>query len=417
MAESDCSTSTGTPPSSPPAPSSSPSSTSNTQIASTGSDSSSDPPVGPWDHLPATKTLPLFSREMWLTLLDHLVGPPPTTTQGRSTRAEVVGPLVLINKTWAKEVLLRKTRSPLICVHPRLLRREPAYALNWTECSPWLADKYSSGVRSLVFLKADGLPLASFERVVRKFDQLYSLRIEGRRAINGVLTGSTTLRQLLLSNANEPNFSGSYPDLKHLVIVGAIGVTLAQTLTSTNFATLETLVLETRRQNRGAEILDYLATSGTAPPAVWNLSISSSVNYPYLASLVTSRNLENFHLCAPIKSLVSLLWSVERSLVQLTLTVDLGGADKDIHTCSEYAESVLEKALAAPCLKRLETLRIPRPSTTGGRWWLSLFGSKLQAQLKALGVVLEIVNPSGNVDPFTWRASAALPVLLPINPC
>ncbi|BGP41784.1 hypothetical protein JCM10450v2_005850 [Rhodotorula kratochvilovae] len=372
------------------------------QNSGQGGDSSSSGLVGAWDHLSATETLPLLSREMWLMVLDHLVPPPPTTTQERITRGTIVKTLVLVNKTWAQEVFRRKTRSVLINTDYRVVKRKPSYAQSWSERSLRLATKYGGPIRSLVVLKARALSTGDFKRFIIRFDQLYTLHIEDRSSLKGVLTGSTTLRTLRLAGADALAVSGVYPALAQLALRGRSGATLPLTLTRTNFPVLKTLALQLSRPDRkGPKMVDY--TPGNIPPAVWNLSITTGTNFPFFPALLASENLEHLGLAVPVEALGTLLSHVNRSLVSLTLTVYSSGVDKDIQTRPDDAELALSAALAAPCLERLETLTIPRPSNTGAKWWFKVFAAKLNEQLKRRSVRLTIVHESA-FDSFEWRA-------------
>ncbi|BGP41803.1 hypothetical protein JCM10449v2_005794 [Rhodotorula kratochvilovae] len=373
------------------------------QNSEQGGDSSSSGLDDTWEHIAPTTTLPLLSREMWLMVLDHLVPAPPTTAEECRTRGTEVRRLVLVNKTWAREILHRKTRSALISMRGHRTSGGTSTA-TWIERTTSLADRYSDGLRSLVVHRANSLALSNFESLVKGFTQLYSLRIEGRRVVDSILTGSTTCRQLLLAGVNEPVFSGAYPALEHLALSRTKAATLPSTFTRERFPSLKTLALDLQRPSAMGTPSDQVARS--APPAVWELSLTSTFNYPFFPALLASKNLEHLHLAVPVARLGPFLSSVEGSLVSLSLTVDPTGYDKDIHTRPDDAEKAWSEALAAPCLKGLRTIKVAGRggSTSGQRWWITVFATRLKARLAREGVALSIVNVSGTVDPFTWCA-------------
>ncbi|GAA5894265.1 hypothetical protein JCM8208_002391 [Rhodotorula glutinis] len=197
-----------------------------------------------------------FPHEILCTIL-HLSVPPFGHTKAEiRRRRRALRRYAHVNSRWHAAALDEAVRTVYINTHANGWSQDEATATRWVTEAKEHADTRGRGIRELVLFGEKNLPGPSVQAMFDQFDQLEHLVIaKGRNPKS--LIGSTAVRHLQIFDTASPAFFGVYSSLRRLDIVACRGEALPSTLSSTNFPSLDTLVLDLLAPRRRIQVTRY----------------------------------------------------------------------------------------------------------------------------------------------------------------
>ncbi|GAA5851329.1 hypothetical protein JCM9279_001107 [Rhodotorula babjevae] len=346
---------------------------------------------GPPDDLRPSASVD-FPHEILCSIL-HLCIPPlgPTKAEIRRRR-RALRRYARVNSRWHAAALDEAVRTVFINTHANGWSQDETTATRWVSEAKEYADRRGRGIRDLVLFGEKHLPAKSVHALFEEYDQLEHLVVVKSRNPR-CLIGSASIRHLQILNTASPSFFGIYSSLHRLDIVGCRGEALPTTLTSTNFPSLDTLVLDILGPRQGKDVSTYRSLGDNVkPPKVRALALRG-VGHLYMHELLALQTrLEHLYLGVPRLEMLDYMRVVTQPITSLWVEHTVAEQFEDEPVLPPNAASMSAMAFEHTSLKRIGLSYCDSPDQSVDLLddWLISFARDVAKAMATRGLDLEV---------------------------